>query len=111
MFVLRSLFWLTMLVMVLPPAEGADAPPRVSLFNAVIAAQALVQDVGAICERNPGACSVSRDALALVGRKIETGANIVEAGVARERGTDHGTLRPADLAPAWSLGEPRPPRG
>lgn len=112
MFVLRSLFWLGTLVMLLPPATDGQPAPRVSVLHAAYAAQVLLQDLSGVCEREPAACAASRDALALLSRKLQTGAEIVSAGVSASAAlsaapADHGTLRPLDLEPAWSLAETR----
>jgi hypothetical protein len=114
MFVLRSLFWLGAVVMLLPASPDGETPaPRVSLVEAAYSARILLQDVTGVCERNPEACARSREALALVGRKLETGAGAVVAGIAAGRmlvdaGAGHGTLTTADLAAPWSIAEARP---
>lgn len=114
MFFVRSLFWLTTLVVLLPPAGDGDPAPRVNLMHAALATQVLIEDVTGVCDRNPEACATSREALALLGRKLETGADIVVAGIAAGRNeepavpADHGTLTAADLEPAWSIAEEQP---
>jgi len=113
MFVLRSLFWLSTVVLLLPPsADGSSPAPRVSLLHTAYAARDLLKDLSNVCERNPDACAASREALALLARKVETGADIVSAGIAVGRGqaetaVDHGTLTSGDLAIAWSSAEPQ----
>jgi hypothetical protein len=113
MFVLRSLFWLTAVVLLLPPSADGGPAPRISLLHAAYSARVLVQDLSGVCERNPEACAASREALGLLGAKLQTGAGIVAAGLAAGRDAaapdiDRGTLSPADLEPAWSLAEMRP---
>jgi hypothetical protein len=109
MFVLRCLFWLTALVMLLPPSDDGDPAPRVNLLHAALATRVLVEDMSGLCERNPEACATSREALALLGRKLETGAGIVASGIAARRSSDatddsnHGTLTQADLQLGWSV--------
>ena len=97
--------------MLLPPsASGTGEPPRVSLFNATAAFRTIVTDLSGVCERNPAACRTSGEALVLVGRKLETGAGIVAAGIAAgetlrsapAEEPDYGTLEPGDLEPTWS---------
>src|SRR5688572_24209426 len=110
MFVLRSLFWLTALVLLLPPAADGTPSPRVNLLHAAYSARVLAQDLTGVCERHPEACKASREALTLLTRKLETGAGIVAAGIGSGQpsplpGIDHGTLHPTDLEPAWSLAE------
>ena len=106
MFLLRSTFWLTTLLVLLPPAEHGGQAPRVNLLEAVYAARDIIQDITGVCERNPAACATSRAAAQAMTRKLETGANIVSASIAagerwsRSEG-DHGTLNPSDMEPAW----------
>ena len=113
MFVLRSLFWLSTLVMLLPPsADGEQPAPRLSLLHAAYATRVLAQDVTGVCERNPEACAASRKALTLLKGKLATGMEIVAAGVAAsgtfvDPNADHGTLKPEDLELGWSLADAR----
>ncbi len=108
MFVLRSLFWLSTLVILLPPSTEGEPPPRIGVLQAVYATRVLMQDMTGVCERNAEACATSREALVLLTRKLETGADIVAAGIAAgqaDAAADHGTLMAADLLPAWSAVE------
>jgi hypothetical protein len=108
MFILRSIFWLSTVVLLLPPSQDGHEPaPRVNLLHTAYAARILLQDVTGVCERNPEACAASRQALVLLTRKLETGAGIVASGINAGQGgepiVDHGTLTEADLAPQWSV--------
>jgi hypothetical protein len=113
MFALRSLFWLSTLVMLLPPTTDGGPAPRVNVLHAAYAARVLLQDITGVCERNPQACETSRTALALLSRKLETGAGIVASGMAVGQGNidlfvsdaDRGTLQQQDLAAPWSVAE------
>lgn len=114
MFLLRSMFWLSVAVMAMPPAaDGTTPPPRVGLVEAALAARVLVQDIAGVCAREPDACATSRDALDLFRRKAETGADLAgrllsgdaeAAGEAGIGGVDRGTLTEDDLAPRWAGG-------
>jgi len=107
MFVLRSLFWLTTLLLLLPPS-GSEPAPRVSVLHTAYSARVLIQDLTGVCERNPEACATSREALALLSQKLETGAGIIAAGIAVGQAADRGTLKAEDLQPAWALADARP---
>ena len=110
MFVLRSLFWLSTVVMLLPAAPDGQPAPRVSLLQTAYAAKILVQDVTGVCARHPEACATSREALHLLTMKIGTGADIVSSGIVAgqafyDANIDRGTLTQADLQPEWSAVE------
>jgi hypothetical protein len=106
MFLIRSLFWLSAAVLLLPPS-GSEPPPRVGLYQTALAARALVRDVTGLCERNREACETSRDAAELFTRKLETGAEMVESAFAGRAGELQGTLTAADVAAPWTLPRPR----
>ena len=114
MFLLRSLFWLSTVVVLLPPAQdGREPAPRVNLLHTAYAARVLLQDMSGVCQRNPDACAASRQALVLLTRKLETGAGIVVASVKAGQtmttpAVDHGTLTEADLKPVWSVADNTP---
>jgi hypothetical protein len=104
MFLLRSIFWLGVVVMLLPPAKDGTTPaPRVSVLEALAAARTFARDMANACERNPHACEVGGDTLTLVRRKAETGLDFVGALIASdEPDAEAGTLTENDLAPEWS---------
>lgn len=106
MFLIRSLFWLTIAVLLLPPS-GEDPPPRVGLYQTALAARALVEDMTGLCERNAEACATSREAVELFTRKLQTGADMVESAFAGRAGEPHNNLTAADMAAPWSLPQPR----
>lgn len=111
MFILRSLFWLSTIVLLLPASpDGREPAPRVNLLHTAYGVRAIMQDVTGVCERNPEACAASREALALLTQKLQTGAGIVTASVKAGEEfanpeADHGTLTAADLEPMWSVAE------
>ena len=114
MFLLRSLFWLSTVVVLRPASpDGKEPPPRVSLLHTAYAARTLLQDVTGVCQRNPDACAASREALILLSRKLDTGAGIVVAGIRAgqnadrkpDASIDHGTLTETDLETVWSMAQ------
>jgi hypothetical protein len=112
MFILRSLFWLSTLVMLLPASPDGGEPPRVNLLHTAYAVRVIMQDVSGVCERNPAACAASREALTLLTQKLATGASIVTASVKAgqdlefaDPNADHGTLTAKDIEPTWSAVE------
>jgi hypothetical protein len=108
MFILRAAFWLSVVVLLLPgdPNSGASAP-RVSAFEALIAARGAVADVSSFCERNPDVCATGSTALQVFADKVRYGTHLIsdyfDGG--DEQGADkpatRSTLKREDLAPAW----------
>ena len=105
MFVFRSIFWLGVVVMLLPPAPDGTAPaPRVGVLEALGAARTFARDLSKACERNPHACTVGSDTLTLMMRKAETGVDIVGALISSDEDTpEAGTLTKRDLTAEWSV--------
>ncbi len=104
MFFLRTIFWLGLVIMLLPPASNGNTPaPRVTVLEAITATRALVADFATLCSRNETACAVSRETIELVAGKIRTGAEIAAAMVRAGRDDiDRGSLTGKDLEPGWS---------
>lgn len=113
MFLIRTLFWLTVLVFLIPlddenamRARGSDTAPPVDTVEAVGAAKAALDDVGGFCGRNPTVCDVGGRLATTFALKARTGAVWIVAFVDRQlatHGPDAGadTLTPQDLAPDW----------
>lgn len=108
MFLIRTAFWLSLVIMLIPVdssqptgSEAADAAP-VGAGEAADAAEATLSDVGGFCTRNPGACDVGARIGTTFMLKARAGARMVYEFIDAKLGTaDHGTLTAADLAPAW----------
>jgi hypothetical protein len=106
MFLVRSAFWLSVVVMLLPAdSNTGDKAPRVSAFEAISAARGAVSDFSQFCDRNPDVCVTGGSALQVFGDKVRFGAKMIYGYFDDQRvGTDPaetGTLKPDDLKPAW----------
>jgi len=133
-FLLRMAFWLG-LVCVLLPTGGAKTNPdsQIDAGQAVTLASAAVSDMRGFCERQPAACKVGGKVAVALGHKAEAGARKIFGFVTAKVGepsapaaktaaqkpadkvvtvstVDHGTLKASDLAPAWHVKVPLPPR-
>jgi hypothetical protein len=106
MFLIRAAFWLTIVLLLIPgdPKTGAEAP-RVTVFQAFVAARATIADLSAFCDRNPDVCVTGSAAFQLFAEKAENGVRMLyryfdrsEEGPVDETG---GTLKREDLLPAW----------
>ncbi|MBK1625195.1 hypothetical protein CKO32_16675 [Afifella marina DSM 2698] len=109
MFLFRSIFWLTALILVLPPSPDGGPPPRVTLLESALAFQVLAKDVSGLCDRHPEACATSRETFTLLGRKIATGRDMASAALSAGTGgsdddsdINHGSLSASDLSVPWS---------
>jgi hypothetical protein len=119
MFLLRTAFWLSIVILLIPAAPSDDGRAKAGTGEALTAAQAAVRDAAGFCERNPQACEAGGAALAAFGQKAQTGARwlyeFVSAQLAsydrRERpdAVSQHTLRPQDLEPRWRGPEPKRP--
>jgi len=80
-FLLRTAFWLTLVLVLLPLGSGREqaqtAEEKLDPVSAYLAAQATVSDIGGFCQRNPEACETGNDALAAIGSRAREGARIV----------------------------------
>ena len=112
MFLLRTAFWLSLVVMLIPVDDGGSnatalagaAQQPIGAIEAANAAQEALSDVGGFCARNPTACAVGARIGTTFLLKARTGARMVyefiDGKIAADT-TDHGTLTPNDLAPVW----------
>src|SRR5215217_7430681 len=131
MFLLRTAFWLTIVLVLLPSGRSDPAgSPQVASGDAVSAASATVSDLGQFCTRQPDACTIGSRAMAVLAHRAQAGAKMVyEFATARMgRGDSESvpgraisavahsvvvmntqdTLSPADVALPWRNPAARP---
>jgi hypothetical protein len=116
-FLLRTAFWLTVVVLLLPsfPSQRTGTT-HVGAGEAVSAASAAVADMRQFCGRQPDACVVGSQALTSFGQKAHAGAKMLyefltehfggQPATADKVGRNavkslQNTLSPADLAAPW----------
>ena len=107
MFLFRTVFWLSLVVLVLP----TDAQQQARLYNT---ASEAAHHAATFCHRNAATCAKSAELWAAFRQKLEFGARMA-VDIATERMNAQpavqpvsGTLSPSDLAPAWR--GPKPTR-
>ena len=130
-FVLRMIFWLGLVLVLLPrdKTPESDKAPQIGAAEAVQAATAAVSDMGQFCKRQPAACEVGGQAATALGQRAQDGARKLyqiitdkpdkpekpekkapdhtgSIGVAGEveaplADTSHDTLTQNDLATEW----------
>jgi hypothetical protein len=70
LFLIRTAFWLVILVLLLP----TDEQQRSEVYGT---AEAAVRDVASFCDRNPETCATGRSAFDVLVQKAEFGANML----------------------------------
>ena len=119
-FLIRTAFWLSIVVMLLPTPQSMKTPEsNVGATQAISAASATVSDMRQFCARQPDACEVGSQALTQFGHKAQASAKWVydflteklgdnTASIARqpkaapaELDGSQNTLTASDTAPAF----------
>jgi hypothetical protein len=122
LFLIRTAFWLTIIVLLLP----TDEQQRSEVYGT---AQAAVNDVATFCDRNPETCARGKDAFGVFVQKAEFGARMLmdlingrsETGeqegpssearplfepASYDMSASQDTLNPEDREEAWSGPDP-----
>ena len=84
MFLIRTVFWLSVVILLLPAEDpvsnlqpSAETDARVSAVGVIDAARTTVSDIAGICERSPQVCDTSEAAFHTFLRKARYGAGLV----------------------------------
>jgi hypothetical protein len=123
MFLLRTAFWLAVVLALLPsfgPKASAPAATGVEATEAVTAASETLGDMIGFCSRQPNACAAGVHLASAIGQRAQAGAKMLYGMVgerfAKTEGVEDGasatasavdvkvsqnTLTSADLMPAW----------
>jgi Family of unknown function (DUF5330) len=122
MFLLRTAFWLAVVLALLPSfGPKASAPPAtgVEATEAVTAASETLGDMFQFCSRQPNACAAGVHLASAIGQRAQAGAKMLYGMVGEKLAKTEGagddgasasppdlkvsqnTLSPTDLAPAW----------
>ena len=122
-FLIRTAFWLSIVIMLLPAPELMKTPePGIGAAQAVTAASATVSDMAQFCTRQPDTCQVGSQALTHFGHKAQASAKwlyekftskseqpgtAVPAKAIVETESSQNTLTLADTAPSWRGPQPQ----
>jgi hypothetical protein len=126
-FLVRMLFWLSVVIALLPVTTSRQetSASQVGAADALSAASAAVSDIRQFCVRQPGACAAGSQAIAQFGQKAEAGAKLLYQFLNEGKVTDQlpvttkgqdkssigrpssSTLTPTDLAAPWHGRQPR----
>lgn len=107
MFLLRTVFWLSVVVLLLPAdTETGEKAPRVSAFEALVAARTAVSDLSQFCDRNPDVCETGGTAFHVFTDKVRYGVRMIYGYFGNDKagGGDHptgasGPLKQDDVEP------------
>jgi hypothetical protein len=122
MFLLRTAFWLAVVLALLPsfgPKASAPAATGVEATEAVTAASETLGDMIGFCSRQPNACAAGVHLASALGQRAQAGAKMLYGMVGEKLAKAEGavedgapastadvkvsqnTLTSADLMPAW----------
>ena len=73
-FIIRSIFWLSLVLLLIPFGGTGDSGQQVSPVEALLAARGAIQDVTGMCERKPDVCETGKAALHTIGVRARHGA-------------------------------------
>ncbi len=98
MFLIRTAFWLSLVILFLPTGESgtsetdsASAGAPVSALEALSVAQNTVSDLAGFCDRNPDTCETGSAAFKTFGQKAQYGAMKVYEFIAQANAPDDPT--------------------
>jgi Family of unknown function (DUF5330) len=119
-FLFRIVFWLTIVVLLLPNGgSSTKSSSHVNANDAMSAAKATFADARSFCERQPEACTIGSQTALAIGHRAQAGAKMIYDYLSEHLGTEEepasprkpstqasgrlsrDTLAPADLAPPW----------
>jgi len=101
MFLIRTAFWLVVLILLLP----TDKDQQNQIYGT---AQTAVNDVASFCDRNPQTCATSQEAFGVLVQKAQYGAQMVMDLVEGKTQTFDNSLSEPVAMPADSAVMPVP---
>lgn len=91
-FIIRSVFWLSLVLLLIPfGTSGADGN-MVSPLQAMFAAKGAIEDVAGMCERRPDVCTVGKAAIHTIGVRAREGARLAYEALERNGTEDDATV-------------------
>jgi hypothetical protein len=98
MFLIRMAFWASVVLVLLPTGKPEGQPSdraQVSATEAVGAAASTLSDMRGFCDRQPGACAVGAQVVAVLGERAQSGAKLIY-GYLTEKAAPGGRAKPQD---------------
>jgi hypothetical protein len=116
-FLIRTAFWLSIVIMLLPTPDSMKQEGGVGATQAISAASATMTDMKQFCVRQPDTCEIGSQALTQFGHKAQASAkwvyDLITSKTSEHNGTaepakatvevdpSQNTLTQADTTPAW----------
>ncbi len=108
-FLLRMVFWLGVVLVLLPVGGAKDnSAPKVNAGEAVTAALGTVSDLRDFCGRQPEACVFGSHAAAAIGERAQTNAKLLYEFITQRIAAKGGAPNNADTSAARTAGVPLP---
>ncbi|EKF19794.1 DUF5330 domain-containing protein [Nitratireductor pacificus] len=100
-FLIRSAFWLSLVLLFLPIGGGDEAETgQVGALQAISAARDAVSDMAGICERRPDVCATGKAALQTIGVRARESARIAYEMIEEETPAGEQPLTTGSIPPA-----------
>jgi hypothetical protein len=102
MFLLRTAFWLTVVVFLLPADPQTGEAPRVGALQALAAVHATATDLSGFCVRNPDVCATGSATFEILSEKLRSGFRLFQSAFdARAADGPRDSLTGDDLVTPW----------
>ena len=101
MFLVRSAFWLSVVILLLPAENGETSDKlsatqtNVTAGEALVAAQTTVGDLSGFCQRNQATCETGKAAVDTFIRKAQYGASLLNSWVSGASPVNETGVKPA----------------
>lgn len=102
MFLVRSAFWLSVVILLLPAeneknnTDLSSIQPKVTAGQAFVAAQTTVDDLSGFCLRNQSACDTGKAAIDVFVRKAQYGAGLLNEWVSGVSSAHASPVKPVE---------------
>lgn len=101
MFLVRSAFWLVVLILLIPTDEAQQK----KMYGT---AQAAVEDIRSFCDRNPDTCATGQNLFNVLVQKAQYGAQMVQTLVNEHATGASSSQPPANILASDTAGMPAP---
>ena len=105
-FLIRTAFWFSLVLLLLPLGTGPNGENSVSPLQAIFAAREAVGDLAGICERKPDVCETGKAAMQTIGVRARESARIAYQALDQQFGQPETAMQSGQPDMAAQLGQP-----